>query len=216
MNAEPTDTITAELRADILGGRYSPGERLVELRLTDRYKCGRAVARAALAELVKEGLVDREANRGATVRKISVAEAIEITEARAALESLIASHAARNATADDRAELAAVIENMEAAVAADDTTTYSGLNSLLHRRVREISGHAVGAELVQNLRNRASHHQYRLAMMPGRAEQSLGQHAAIVEAIAAGDEAEAAAAMDSHLRSVIEVLGRWRDAVPYG
>ena len=34
-------------------------------------------------------MIVREANRGATVRRISVDEAIQITEARAVLESLV-------------------------------------------------------------------------------------------------------------------------------
>ena len=75
-----------------------------------------------------------------------------------------------------------------------------------------MSGHAVASELVANLRNRAAHHQYRLALMPGRPAESLAQHAAIVEAVVAGDERAAAESMRDHLRSVVEVLGRWGDA----
>ncbi|MDH3756162.1 MAG: GntR family transcriptional regulator, partial [Acidimicrobiia bacterium] len=149
------DSITDDLRRDILAGVYPPGERLVELQLTDRYGCGRATVRSALIELTAEGLVEREANRGATVRRITIAEAIEITESRAALESLIAAHAARNATDDERSELIDVIDRMRTAVAAADSGSYSELNALLHRRLREMSRHSVASHLVQNLRNRA-------------------------------------------------------------
>ena len=69
------DSITDELRADILSGDFPPGERLVELRLTDQYDCGRLAVRTALVELASEGLIEREANRGATVRHVSVHEA---------------------------------------------------------------------------------------------------------------------------------------------
>jgi len=40
----------------------------------------------------------------------------------------------------------------------------------------------------------------------------LQQHAAIVEAVVAGDEQAASAAMRAHLDSVIAVLRRWGDA----
>ena len=206
------DSITDDLRRDILAGVYPPGERLVELQLTDRYGCGRATVRSALIELTAEGLVEREANRGATVRRITIAEAIEITESRAALESLIAAHAARNATDDERSELIDVIDRMRTAVAAADSGSYSELNALLHRRLREMSRHSVASHLVQNLRNRAAHHQYRLALMPGRPAESLEQHATIVESVVTGNEAGASAAMEKHLLSVIDVLGRWGDA----
>ncbi len=208
-----SENVTTVLRQDILTGRFEPGDRLLEISLSEHYDCGRAAIRSALVELTTEGLVEREANRGATVRRISVAEAIQITEARAALESLIAAQAARHATPDDHAELRQIIADMEDAAAVETQgSDYSALNALLHRRLREVSGHDVAAQLVANLRDRSAHHQYRLALMPGRPLESLEQHRAIVEAVAAGDEATAAAAMNAHLLSVIDVLGRWGDA----
>ena len=207
-----TESRADDLRADIVAGVLPAGERLIETELCERYACGRAVVRAALVQLESEGLVDRQPNRGATVRRISVAEAIEITEARAALERLIAARAARNATPSDCDELRGIVTDMRAAVDQDDAGRYSELNRVLHGRLREISRHAVAADLVHNLRNRAVSHQYRLAMMPGRPSESLEQHAAIVAAVVAGDQAAAAAAMDSHLGSVLDVLNRWGDA----
>ena len=198
-------SVAEELRSDILGGVFLPGERLVEMDL-------RAAVRAALLQLESEGIVERQANRGAVVRRVSVGEAIEITEARSALESLVAARAARHATSDDADELQGIIDEMRQAVAVDDGAGYSALNKDLHRRIREISGHTVAAEILENLRNRAVQNQYRLAMMPGRQAESLEQHAAIVDAVAAHDEEKAAAAMEDHLKSVIGILNRWGDA----
>ena len=207
-----TDSITGDLRRDILDGRFEPGDRLLEVALAAQYECGRSAVRSALVELATEGLVEREANRGATVRRISVTEAIQITEARAALEGLIAAQAALHASDADRDELRRIIDDMRMAVAEDRSRDYSELNALFHRRLREMSGHKIAAELVANLRNRAAHHQYRLSLMPGRSSESLGQHAAIAEAVIAGDSTSAATAMNDHLRSVIDVLTRWGDA----
>jgi DNA-binding FadR family transcriptional regulator len=47
--------------------------------------------------------------------------------------------------------------------------------------------------------------------MPGRAEESLEQHAAIVDAIVAGEVERAETAMRDHLDSVIDVLSRWSE-----
>jgi len=203
--------IIERLRSDILSGELAPGQRLVEFSLCDRYECGRVAVRDALATLEAEGLVERATNRGATVRTITMEEVIEVTEARAALESLIAGHAANNVNDDEATELRSVISDMRAAVAASDATRYSELNSVLHQRIREISRHAIGAHLVANLRNRARHHQFRLAQKPGRAVASVEQHAAIVEAIANRDGAGATAAMETHLSSAVEALRDWND-----
>jgi len=205
------DSVTDELRHAILTGRFSPGDRLLEVNLAEEYACGRAAIRSALVALTSEGLVEREANRGATVRRITLTEAIQITEARSALESLVAAEAARHATSADREDLQAIIDDMRSAVADERSRDYSNLNAVLHRRLQEVSKHDVAAQLVANLRDRAAHHQYRLALMPGRPGDSLVQHAAIVTAVVAGDPEGAALAMTAHLESVIDVLRRWDD-----
>jgi DNA-binding GntR family transcriptional regulator len=201
--------VTDRLRDDILQGVFPPGERLIELQLTERYGVGRAAIRAALVELDAEGLVQREANRGATVRRISVAEAVEITEARAALEGLIARLAAERATDAEHDALRALLAEMTDAVERDDKLAYSKLNRELHGSLCSIARHRVADDLVANLRNRAAHHQFRLALVPGRAAESLAQHGAIVEAVTSADGPAAEAAMRTHLTSVIDVLRHW-------
>ena len=202
-------TVADQLRVDILDGHLAPGQRLREVPLAEVYACSRAAIRAAILQLAAEGLVDRETNRGARVRRHTVEQAVQITEARAALESLIARRAAEVATERERRELTALIERMRAAVAADRPGDYSRLNLELHRRLRDVSGHGVAAELVDNLGNRAAHHQYRLSMMPGRPTRSLPEHEAIVQAVVSGDPDAAYNAMHAHLASGLDALREW-------
>jgi len=201
--------VTSQIRSDILSGEFPPATRLVELQLTERYGVGRAAIRSAIVELSTEGLVVHEPNRGATVRHIPVDVAIEIAQARAVLEGILARQAAERASADERAELDAVIADMRTAVAGDDQQRYSELNRVLHRRIREIGDHSIASELVANLRNRGAHQEFRLALVPGRSSVSLPQHAAIVAAIVAGDGAAAEEAMHVHLASVEDALRAW-------
>src|SRR3982750_85853 len=107
--------LSLRLRRAILAGQFQPNERLVEADLTSRFKLGRAAVRTALARLEQDGLVEREPVRGARVRSLSLAEAIEILEARAVLEGLATRHAARRATPTDVAALRATLERMRAA-----------------------------------------------------------------------------------------------------
>lgn len=201
--------ITDRLRDDVLAGALPPGTRLVELQLAQRYAASRAAVRNAIGELAKEGLVDREVNRGATVRRVAIDEAVQIVEVRRLLEGLIAARAAAVASDEQRQELQAIVERMRDAVAADRLGEYSELNGLLHGRLRDISGHTVAADMVTILRNRALHHDFRLALVPGRAHDSLGQHESIVEAVVGGDPEAAERAMHAHLESVLTVLRRW-------
>jgi DNA-binding GntR family transcriptional regulator len=210
-NASENSSVAARLRDDILEGVFPPGERLIELQLCERYDVGRATIRAALVELDAEGLVQRETNRGATVRRITVTEAVEITEARAALEGLAARRAAERATEAERGELRTLIEDMRAAVDRNDKLSYSKLNRTLHAALCRIARHTVAQDLVANLRNRAAHHQFRLAVVPGRAAESLEQHAAIVAAVVDGDGDAAEQAMRAHLASVVDILRQWED-----
>ncbi|MGH1491810.1 MAG: GntR family transcriptional regulator [Acidimicrobiales bacterium] len=203
--------VTEQLRTDILAGVFLPGTRLVELQLTERYQVGRAAIRSAIVELSAEGLVVHETNRGATVRRVPIDVAVEIAEARAVIEGLLARRAAERATENERAELTEIIAAMTEAVDGQNQDRYTELNRLLHRRIREVSGHSIAAELAANLRNRGTHQEFRLASMPGRSGVSLPQHAAIVAAIVSGDGDVADAAMQSHLGSVKSALLSWDD-----
>src|SRR5215475_1885436 len=93
------------LRAAILGGEFAAGQRLVEVDLCERFGCSRFAVRAAIPVLASEGLVELQRHRGARVRIIPLAEAIEITEVRRLLEGLIAARAAERATRAEVAEL---------------------------------------------------------------------------------------------------------------
>jgi DNA-binding GntR family transcriptional regulator len=83
------------------------------------------------------------------------------------------------------------------------------INATLHQRLREVSRHTVASDLIDNLRNRAAHLRFRLASMPGRPSQSLSEHESIVDAVVAGNEDAAAAAIERHIASILHVLRHW-------
>src|SRR3954449_13254971 len=87
------------LRAAIADGDLLPGARLVEADLVAMLGVSRGNVRLAIDALDAVGLVERIPNRGARVRVIPTDEAVAITEARMALEALIARKAAERVTA---------------------------------------------------------------------------------------------------------------------
>jgi DNA-binding GntR family transcriptional regulator len=194
------------LRQAILSGDFAPGQRLVEEELAGNFQATRASVRAALMDLAAEDLVERIPNRGARVRVVSLDEAVAITECRMVLEGLCAAKAAERVTQEQVAQLRQVGDALKQAVAEGETIKYSALNHEVHRLVREISGQDVAAGLLERLHAQLVRHQFRLSLRPGRAQVSLPQHLAIIDAVCAGRPEEAGQAARDHLRSVIEAL----------
>lgn len=205
-DASAADEARDVLRGAILRGEFLPGERLVEAQLCERLGASRFNVRAALADLAAEGLIEAERNKGAHVRKVSLAEAIEITEVRMVLEGLVAARAAERVTAKQGKELKQLGSLMRAAVKAGQFRTYSELNQRLHAAIRQIAGHQRADALLETLRGPLVRQQYMLALQPGRPAVSLPEHERIIAAICGRAPEVAEAAMRQHIASVIEAL----------
>jgi DNA-binding GntR family transcriptional regulator len=203
-----------DLRQAIISGDLLPGERLLEEDLSVRLGLGRSAVRMALVRLEHDGLVERERHRGARVRRVSENEAVEILEARAALEGLAARHAAINADEAAIAGLHEVIADMRRLRKAGDLIGLSNINARLHAGVLEASGHDTAKRLTRTLSSQIVRFQYRTVLLPGRPDHSLDEHSAIVEAIAAGDPDAAEAAMQRHLLRVADALREHQAAEP--
>jgi len=198
--------VVESVRAAIVRGEYAPGQRLVEIDLCARFGISRFIARSALQDLAARGLIEFTRNKGARVRTISLAEAIEITEVRMLLECHIAARAAQRSTRADAAALRRVIVDMRAAIRQAELLRYSDLNARLHAMIRDIGAHETAARLLRQLRDQTVRQRFTLALVPGRPAVSLRQHDAIVAAVAAHDRAGAELAMREHLASVIDAL----------
>ncbi len=195
-----------DLRAAIVNGELLPGERLVEEELSARLGLGRAAVRMALVRLEHDGLIEHERHRGARVRRVSESEAIEILEARAALEGLAARHAALDADDDAIDRLREILAEMRRLREGDDLIALSNANARLHTAILEASHHDTARRLSRTLSSQIVRFQYRTVLLPGRPDRSLTEHASIVEAIAARDPDAAEQAMQRHLLHVAEAL----------
>jgi DNA-binding GntR family transcriptional regulator len=200
------DDLVAQIRSAIVDGDFYPNEHLIEGQLAAQYQASRTSVRAALIELASEGLVEREANRGARVRAVQWNEALEISEVRRLLEGLCAAKAAERITAEESADLLQLIAQMEETVKADDRLRFSQLNWVLHDRIREISGHQTASEIVHRLRNQAVRYHFQSFLAAGRAANSLEEHRAVVEAIVARDPQGAENAARVHFDNSIKTL----------
>lgn len=81
------EAVHERLRADLLAGRYSPGEALRLERLMANYGCGISPLREALTRLAAERMVQAQGQRGFQAAPVTLAEMWDIMRLRQKLES---------------------------------------------------------------------------------------------------------------------------------
>lgn len=197
---------TDPLREAIVRGELAPNSRLVEADLSEAFSMSRGAVRTALVRLEQEGLVTRERNRGARVRHIGDDEAVEILQARAALEGLAAAEAARRIEPKGAKRLQKALERHTKLLESGDLLAASDANAALHEALLELSGHSTVQQLIRTLKSQTVRFQFRTILVPGRPAASHSEHAAIVNAVLEGKPKQAEKAMRDHLFSVADTL----------
>jgi DNA-binding GntR family transcriptional regulator len=101
------------LRADILAGQFAPGSRLRYVDICDRYGISMGSAREAMLRLAEQGLAQGEPQHGFSVKRLSPAELIDLTEARIDIESLVLERALEGGDLEWEARLLAAHHRMD-------------------------------------------------------------------------------------------------------
>jgi len=193
------DVVAAELRRLILRGELPPGSRLVEDRLAERLRVSRNPVREAVTVLAAEGFVEVQAYKGACVGRLSAVDAENLYEVRLALEPVGARLAAAGVSSDGAAALRALLAQSRSATENGDLDRLSDLNTAFHCTVMELSGNGYLSGIAEPMIKRAQWLFRHSAA--ARAPHSWVEHQELLEAIAAGDEAEAQAAAYWHVVS---------------
>jgi len=124
--------VQKEIERMITSGELGSGAKLTENALAARLGVSRGPVREALRALDQTGLVRVEKNRGVFVRQISLEEANDIYDVRAALEAMIGRLAAKRIRPEQLAKLRAVVKKMHAVSRARDAVAYYPLNVEFH------------------------------------------------------------------------------------
>jgi DNA-binding GntR family transcriptional regulator len=133
--------VVEALRTAIISGRFEPGERLIEARLSRELGTSRGPVREALRQLENEGLVMSFPYRGAVVVGVSDEEVHEVLiPIRLTLERYSWALALDKLTDDDFAELGKQIWVMEQAGKANDLLKLVEADLAFHEIVISASG----------------------------------------------------------------------------
>jgi DNA-binding GntR family transcriptional regulator len=196
------------LKQGIIDGTYQPNQRLTEMELSQALGVSRPTARQALIRLEQEGLVVIQPNRGASVRSLTVAEALRTLRIREVLDGLAASMAAELATEEELAEMAETLAEMEQTVAANDMLGYSRLNGRLHTGILRAARDESLYRMLASLNHALVRYQYRTILVPGRLDESLAEHKEIVRAVTTRDPAMAETAVRAHVANIRKTLSQ--------
>lgn len=193
--------------ARILGGKYAPGERLVETQVAKRLRVSRTPLREALFRLERDGFVESSVGRGFSVRPLTEREARETYPVVAALESEGVAEGAHLIQTDlIRLEEA----NQALASAKRDPVGAMRADRVFHELLVSRSSNGLLVRLVQTLHRILTRYELLYMADPLLVMHSAGQHEGIIEGIRRSRFDVAGAAIlanyESGMRAVVEKL----------
>jgi GntR family transcriptional repressor for pyruvate dehydrogenase complex len=223
------DDLALRIKGLIEAEGYVPGDRLPPIaEMASRFGVGAPTLREAIKKLetlgavvVKHGsgvyvgerpnplFVPNSALAGAPSRKTL----LDLVEARLPVELATVALAARNASPDDLARMAALLDHAGAHLGEDDIL--NATNMAFHRAIAEASGNGVLAQLLDVLTRLFQGEQRAILDIFGSRERDHREHVGLLEALRARDEALATERMRAHLDGVRAALVQWNgDGTP--
>jgi DNA-binding GntR family transcriptional regulator len=200
------DQVMDAIKSGIRQARYVPGQRLVEPDMMRDFDVSRDTVREALRRLAAEGFVQIELYRGASIRKMSRDEFVELNEIRALLEGYAASLAAQRMSKAEREKLVELEQQWDRGA---QNLAYAQYNEQFHALIVEASRHKQLPNFVQQAQLSIFRLQFQsILQTPVATRRSRLEHRRVVKAILKGDAGAAESAMRQHIRnSAIVIMG---------
>ena len=202
------DVVFNTLRQAIITGEFAPGERLMEIALANRLGVSRTPVREAIRKLELEGLVKIIPNKGAYVTGITPKDVQDIYMIRSILEGMCARWATEHITPEQIEQLEEIVLLSEFHLKKDKdkVVQVSDLDGKFHHVLYEASNSRIMEHTLSDF-----HKYVKMARMlsvgaKNRAEKSIEEHKAILEAIKKGDADEAERLANLHIMHVMENL----------
>lgn len=200
------ESVLQTLRQAIVCGELKPGERLMEIPLSESMGVSRTPVREALRKLEEEGLVIVEKNKGASVAPITERDLIDVLEVREVLDELSVRLACKNRTENEVALLHKNMKAFPAVIATKDTEKITSHDVAFHDIIYESTGNKRLMQMMHHIQ--LDIYRYRLEYIRVDEYHSsiYEEHDRIAEAIEKQDVEEAAAAIRLHLKNQRETI----------
>ena len=178
------DQIFEKLERDILIGEYNRGEVLTEMKLSDELGVSRTPIREALRRLAQEHIIEMT-SKGAVVIGISREDIEAIYEIRLRIEGMAAALAAKHSTEEDIKELQEIVELQEFYTKKGDADNIKNMDSAFHKKMYLLSKSTPLCDTLTELHKKILKYRRASVSNISRASNSLKEHHALFEAIAA-------------------------------
>lgn len=198
--------VERDLRKAIIELKLLPGAKLSEHEIATRLGVSRQPVREALIRLAEANFVEIRPQRGTSVVKISAADMQEALFVRHAVEVAVAERAAENFDSWQRRRIDTILAKQEEAAAAVDRAAFREQDELLHTAIAQGARCGIAWSTIVGLKA----HMDRVCNLTLQSQQDLErrvrEHREIMVAIDARDSKRAAAAMSTHLMSILDLL----------
>lgn len=193
-----TTIVQEELERMIVSGELRSGDRLNEQALAQRFGVSRGPVREAMRALERAQLISTRLNQGFFVREVSPEEITELYDVRAVVYGFICGRLAEQISDLDISSLEKFIEQMDAAIAANDPAAYYRLNLQFHEASIDYARHGCAQQTYQTLINETHLTRQRSLHTQERMLESNKEHKALVDALKVGDALEARRLGEAH------------------
>lgn len=199
--ANQADLAYGRLKQLILDGNLPAGAQMLEQEAATRLNMSRTPVREAMVRLRQEGMVEIRPRHGMRVLPISASDMAEIYTVLTALEGTAAELVAqRGPTARQLAQLRGAVTDMQTALDRDDLKAWAAADEQFHLQLVRLSGNTRLIQMVGQLWDQAHRARMLTLQLRPTPTNSVKEHAELVDAIAAGDGAEARRVHEDHRR----------------
>lgn len=200
------DVVLLTLRKAILTGRLQPGDRLMEIQLSQQMGVSRTPVRDAIRNLEMEGLVSMSPHKGAHVASISEKGVKDVLEVRRTLEGLSVSRATRRISKEQLAALNEARQACENAMKNDNREDVVNADIRFHEIIVTATGNDRLVTIMNNLSDQIFRYRYEFIKDSQHYDAMIKEHRAIYEAMLARDEDGAVAALQCHIDHQAEAI----------
>jgi len=195
------------IRDRILSLALAPGSPVHEGQLQEELSIGRTPIREALQRLAHEKLVRSIPNRGTFVTDVNITDLARITEVRVVLEGHAARLAAERLSAADRASIERLLGELRA-VQVNDQRELMKLDQEIHRQIHRCTRNSFLESTLERYFNLSLRLWFLVLDRGVRLREAVAEHAAMLEAVLAGDGDGAEEAMRRHVAGFESEIGR--------